>query len=83
MPTSVRLDRATERKLTLLAARTGKSKSSLMREAIAALHERLEMPTAIAEQLGDYVAGGRLGPGITGRRAKEILAEGFGRRKRP
>jgi len=83
MPTSVRLDPATQRKLAQLARRTGRSKSALMREAIAALDQHLELgATTIADVLGDFVGGADLGSSTSGRRAKEILAEGFGRRKR-
>jgi len=84
MPTSVRLDPATQRKLALLSRRTGRSKSALMREAIAALDEHMApASTTIADALGDFVGGADLGPSVTGRRAKEILAKGFGRKKQP
>lgn len=84
MPTSVRLDRATQLKLERLARRTGRSKSSLMREAIGALHERLDAGgAAIGDQLADYIGAADLGTDVTGRRAKQLLADGFGRKRRP
>jgi predicted transcriptional regulator len=83
VPTSVRLDRHTERRLARLASRTGQSKSALLRQAIAVLDEQLDASPTIAEQLSDYVAAGTLGPRVLGRDAKRLLAAGFGRKGRP
>ena len=83
MPTSVRLDKSTERRLQRLVSDTGRSKSDLIREAIARLDVSLDAtggPT-VYERLEGYIGVGNLEPGDRARRAEEILREGLGRTK--
>lgn len=84
MPTSVRLDKQAQARLERLARITGRSKSDLMREAIARLDEMLNGDAAptLYEQWRDVVGIVNRGPGDRARRAEELLREGLGRRKR-
>jgi Arc/MetJ-type ribon-helix-helix transcriptional regulator len=85
MPTSVRLDQNTQARLDRLARATGRSKSSLIREAIARLDA--DLPTAGSpstyDRLRRYIGVDRLGPGDRAVRAEEILREGFGQQRKP
>ena len=69
MPVSVRLDERTERVIRRLAKQTGRTKSHVIRQAIAAL-ERLEAPASaeaptayerMAYLIGGAGSGGRRG----------------------
>lgn len=80
MVTSVRLDSQTERKLSRLARKTGKSKSELIRDAINRLssQEAADEGDATAyERLADFVGAVNLGPGARAARSEEILRSLF------
>jgi hypothetical protein len=82
MPTSVRLDKLSETRLERLARSTGRTKSDLIREALARLDETLSDGGASAyEALSRYIGVVRLGPDNRAERAEEVLREGFGRKK--
>jgi hypothetical protein len=85
MPTSVRLDKQAQARLERLARITGRSKSDLMREAIARLDEMLNGDAAptLYDQWRDVIGIVNLGPGDRARQAEELLREGLGRKKRP
>ena len=85
MPTSIRLDNQARARLDRLARTTGRSKSDLIREAIARLDEALtgeEGPT-LYEQMRDCIGVVKLGPGDRARQAERLLREGLVRKKRP
>ena len=84
MPTSVRLDRQSQARLDRLAQVTGRTKSDLIREALARLDESLatEGGASTYVRLSRYIGVGRLGPGDRAARAEEVLRKGFGRKKR-
>jgi hypothetical protein len=81
MPTSVRIDKRAQARLERLARITGRSKSDLMREAIARLDELLDGGAApnLYDQWHDVIGIVNLGPGDRARRAEELLRRGFGR----
>lgn len=84
MPVSVRLDPETEKRLRRLVRVTGRTKSTLIREAIERLDQNLEENTGPTtyERLRKFIGTADLEPDISGRRAEEILRKGFGRRDR-
>ncbi|MBI2072654.1 MAG: CopG family transcriptional regulator [Gemmatimonadetes bacterium] len=84
MPTSVRLDKQAQARLERLARITGRTKSDLMREAIARLDETLNGDAAptLYEQWHEVIGIVNLGPGDRARRAEELLRQGLGRKKR-
>ncbi len=84
MPTSVRLDPETELMVRRLARKTGRTKSSIIREAILKMAEDT-IPTS-GSTLYDKMAGllgvGHGGPTDLASRSEEILREVFAQRKR-
>lgn len=91
MPFSLRLDEETERLIARLASTTGRSKSQVVREAVAAYgeeHERrtAETPSAyetLKHVIGVVDTGGRHLSERTGQRFREVLeAKARGRRSR-
>src|SRR3972149_4821379 len=85
MPTSVRLDKQAQARLERLARITGRSKSELMREAIARLDETLNGETGptLYEQLRECIGVVNLGPGDRGRRGGQLPRAGPGRPRTP
>ena len=85
MPTSVRLDKHSQSRLDRLARATGRTKSDLIRDAIARLDETLAAEDRLSthDRLSRYLGAARLGPGERATRSEEILRGGFGRKKRP
>ena len=82
MPTSVRLDRASEARLAKLARMTGRTKSEVIREALARLDESVSGEGGSSfDRLQRFIGVARLGVGDRAERAEEILRAGFGRRK--
>jgi RHH-type rel operon transcriptional repressor/antitoxin RelB len=57
MPTSVRLPKQTEERLSRLASRTGRSKAFYINEAIESALDRLEYEYGILGDIEDYRAG--------------------------
>jgi len=58
MPTSVRLTEETEKRLTALAAKTGRSKASFIREAVMRHIENLEDCFLAAEAFEEFKISG-------------------------
>lgn len=80
MVTSVRLDPQTERKLSRLAEKAGKSKSEIIRDAINKMSSEDagdESGKTLYEQLGPYIGIVSLGPGNRAARSEELLREMF------
>jgi predicted DNA-binding protein len=91
MPFSLRLDEDTERRIRRLAQATGRTKSQVVREAVAAYGEeyekhQAETPTAydtLKHLIGTVDTGGRQLSDRTGQRFREVLeAKARGRRSR-
>ena len=84
MPTTVRLDPETESILQRLARKTGRSKSSVIREAILRMSARDVRPkpgSTLFDQMEDLVGVGRGGPSHLASRSEEILRDLFARRR--
>lgn len=73
MPVSVRLDPETEKRLRRLVRVTGRTKSSVIREAIERLDQNLEENTGPTtyERLREFIGMAELEPEMSGRRAEE------------
>ncbi len=91
MPFSLRLDEDTERRILRLALATGRTKSQVVREAVAAYGEEYEQyeaenPTAydrLKHLIGTVDTGGRQLSERTGQRFRDLLeAKARGRRSR-
>jgi hypothetical protein len=76
MPTSIRLDRDTDRALEEIAAQRSESKSQIVRRAIAELleRERLSPWERAADLVGSVTGGPSDLSERTGRRFRELLA---------
>lgn len=84
MVTSVRLDAQTERKLSRLAKRTGKTKSELIRDAINRLSSEDaagERGRTLSERLAPFIGVVHGGPGNRAARSEEILRRLFASRR--
>jgi predicted DNA-binding protein len=75
MPTSVRFDPKTEAVLRRLARRTGRTKSDVLREAIARMAEPedLEPSGSFLAMVADLVGVTRRGPEDHARRSEELF----------
>jgi hypothetical protein len=85
MPTSVRLDPETESVVRRLARKTGRTKSSIIREAILKMAEDAIRPTSgptLYDKMADLLGVGHGGPTDLASRSEEILRNVFARRKR-
>ncbi len=84
MPTTVRLDPQTESILQRLARKTGRTKSSIIREAILRMSEHEARPTpgsTLYDRMADLVGVGHGGPSDLSSRSEEILRDLFARRR--
>lgn len=79
MPISVRLDDRTERAVRRLAKQGGRTKSDVIREAIATLEEQQKPPSAVATTAYDRLAHLIGGAGSGGRDLSEATGETFRR----
>ncbi len=85
MPTSVRLDPETESVVRRLARKTGRTKSSIIREAILKMAEDTIRPTSgstLYDKMADLLGVGHGGPSDLASRSEEILRNVFAQRKR-
>ncbi len=85
MPTSVRLDPETESVVRRLARKTGRTKSSIIREAILKMAEDEVRPTlgaTLFDKMADLLGVGHGGPPDLASRSEEILRNVFAQRKR-
>lgn len=85
MPTSVRLDPETESVVRRLARKTGRTKSSIIREAILKMAEDAIRPTSgptLYDKMSDLLGVGHGGPTDLASRSEEILRNVFAQRKR-
>lgn len=84
MPVSVRLDPETEKRLRRLVQVTGRTKSTLIREAIERFDRTLQDDTGPStyERLRKFIGAVDLGGEVTGRGAEEALRAGFGHKDR-
>jgi ribbon-helix-helix CopG family protein len=83
VPTTVRLDPDTEAILRRLARKTGRTKSSIIREAILRLSEADAAPRpggSLFDQFADLVGVGHGGPSDLASHSEEILRDLFARR---
>lgn len=84
MPTTVRLDPETESIVQRLARKTGRTKSSIIREAILRMSETDAAPKpggSLYDQIADIVGVGHGGPSDLASRSEEILRDLFARRR--
>ncbi len=85
MPTSIRLDQATESAVRRLARKTGRTKSSIIREAILRMAEesaRSKPKGSLYDRMVDLVGIGHGGPPDLASRSEEILRSLFARRRK-
>jgi len=85
MPTSVRLDPETESMVRRLARKTGRTKSSIIREAILKMAEDAIRPTSgstLYDKMADLLGVGHGGPTDLASRSEEILRSVFAQMKR-
>ncbi|MHB8730489.1 MAG: ribbon-helix-helix protein, CopG family [bacterium] len=79
----MRLDPDTEAILRRLARKAGRTKSSIIREAILRMSETHAAPKpggSLHDQLADLIGVGHGGPSDLASRSEEILRDLFGRR---
>jgi hypothetical protein len=84
VPTTVRLDPRTESIVQRLARKTGRTKSSIIREAILRMSEHEARPTpgsTLYDRMADLVGVGHGGPSDLASRSEEILRDLFARRR--
>ena len=84
MPTTVRLDPETERIVQRLARKTGRTKSSIIREAILRISETDAAPKpggSLYDRIEDLIGVGHGGPSDLASRSEEILRDLFARRR--
>ncbi|HEV2356395.1 MAG TPA: ribbon-helix-helix protein, CopG family [bacterium] len=84
MPTTVRLDPETEAIVQRLARKTGRTKSSVIREAILRLSEDHAEPnpgSTLYDRMADLIGIGHGGPPDLASRSEEILRGLFARRR--
>lgn len=87
MPTSIRLDPETESAVRRLTRKTGRTKSSIIREAILRMTEDITRPKpegTLYDRMADLVGVGHGGPPDLASRSEEILRDLFaqGRKRR-
>ncbi len=85
MPTSIRLDQETESAVRRLARKSGRTKSSIIREAIIRMAEEITPPKAegtLYDRMTDLVGVGHGGPPDLASRSEETLSALFSRRRR-
>ena len=85
MPTSIRLDPETESVVRRLVRKTGRTKSSIIREAILKMAEDTIPPTSgstLYDKMADLLGVGHGGPTDLASRSEEILRSVFAQRKR-
>ncbi len=84
MPTTIRLDPEAESIVQRLARKTGRTKSSIIREAILRMAEQNTRPrpgSTLYEKMADLVGIGHGGPSDLAARSEEILRTLFTRRR--
>ncbi len=85
MPTSIRLDHETESALRRLARKTGRTNSSIIREAILKMAEGGALPNSagtLYDRMADIVGVGHGGPTDLASRSEEILRSLFAQRQK-
>lgn len=85
VPTSIRLDQETESAVRRLARKSGRTKSSIIREAIARMAEevtRLKPEGTLYDRMTDLVGIGHGGPHDLASRSEEVLRNLFSQRQR-
>lgn len=85
MPTSIRLDPETESAVRRLARKSGRTKSSIIREAIVRMAEEITPPKpggSLYDRMTDLVGVGHGGPPDLASRSEEVLRNLFSRRRR-
>ncbi len=85
MPTSIRLDPETESAVRRLARKSGRTKSSIIREAIIRMAEAITPPKlggSLYDRMTDLVGVGHGGPPDLASRSEEVLRTLFSRRRR-
>jgi Arc/MetJ-type ribon-helix-helix transcriptional regulator len=85
VPTTVRLDAETEAIVERVARKTGRTKSSVIRDAIRRLSpdSPAKPGQTLYDRMIDSIGVGRGGPRDLAARSEEILRDVFGRRRRP
>ncbi|MGH2348742.1 MAG: ribbon-helix-helix protein, CopG family [bacterium] len=85
MPTSVRLDRKTEAAVRRLAKQHGRTKSEVIRDAIARMAEESASPpiSSAYEAVEDLLGMASGGPPDLARRADHVFADLLAQRRRP
>ncbi len=84
MPTTIRLDPETESVVHRLARKTGRTKSSIIREAILRMAEQNTRPkpgSTLYDKMADLVGIGHGGPSDLASRSEEILRHLFAQRR--
>ncbi len=85
MPTSIRLDQETESAVRRLARKSGRTKSSIIREAIIRMAEEITPPKpegTLYDRMIDLVGVGHGGPPDLASRSEQTLRALFSRRRR-
>ncbi len=87
VPTSIRLDQETESAVRRLARKSGRTKSSIIREAIARMAEEMEITRpkpegTLYDRMTDLVGIGHGGPHDLAARSEEVLRNLFSQRQR-
>jgi len=84
MPTTIRLDPETEAAVHHLARKTGRTKSSIIREAILRMAEQNTRPkpgSSLYDKMADLVGIGHGGPSNLASRSEENLRHLFAQRQ--
>lgn len=85
MPTSIRLDPETESAVRRLARKSGRTKSSIIREAIVRMAEEIapsKREGTLYDRMADLVGVGHGGPPDLAARSEEVLRTLLSRRRR-